>query len=185
MEFDDIRKYIQEIAALEFSDRDREIQIAITRLNGDMAARKIEKSTITLTQFAEFFLAEFKARLDFVASLAVGSIKKLKKEKGANVTTKGVTLFKEISSQQLKSVEQTYDSNAATILASLQSNMPAQIRELLIGRMNDHMKKNELTVEFEYRAYQSMESQNDILVLRPNISGIGVDLKVLWNRYMR
>jgi hypothetical protein len=71
------------------------------------------------------------------------------------------------------------------IVASLQSNMPAQIRELLISRMNDHMKKNELTVEFEYRAYQSMESQNDILMLRPNISGIGVDLKELWNRYMR
>jgi hypothetical protein len=184
MDFDEIEKYVQEIVALEFADRNHEIQIAITRTKGEMAARGITNSTITLNHFAEFFLAEFKARVDFVASHAVGSIGKLNKKKNHDLTTNGVALYKQIASQQFTFVEQTYDSSASMILASLQGNMPAQIRELLIQRMNNHMKKKELTVEFEYSAYQSMDTQEDIFLLQPNISGIGIDLKELWNRYM-
>lgn len=184
MDFDEIEKYVQKIVALEFADRNHEIQIAITRVKGDMVARGITNSTITLNHFAEFFLAEFKARVDFVTSHAVGSIGKLNKEKNHDVTTYGVALYKEIASQQFTFVEQTYDSSASMISASLQSNMPAQIRELLIRRMNDHMQKNELTVEFEYMTYQGMDIHKDILLLQPNVSGIGIDLKELWNRYM-
>ena len=184
MDFDEIEKYVQKIVALEFADRNHEIQIAITRVKGDMLARGIMNSTITLNHFAEFFLAEFKARVDFVASHVVGNIGKLNKEKNHDITTNGVALYKEIASQQFTFVEQTYDSSASMIAASLQSNMPTQIRELLIRRMNDHMQKNELTVEFEYMAYQGMDIQKDIILLQPNVSGIGIDLKELWNRYM-
>lgn len=53
MDFDEIEKYVQKIVALEFADRNHEIQIAITRVKGDMVARGITNSTITLNHFAE------------------------------------------------------------------------------------------------------------------------------------
>lgn len=184
MNFEEVEKYLHEIATLEFTDRNHEIQIAIARTKGEMEARGITNSSITLNHLAEFFLAEFKVRANFVASHVVGSIAKINSEESHDLTTIGVALYNAIALQQFTFIEQTYDSSSSMILAALQGSMPAEIRELLIRRMNDQMKKNELVIEFEYRAYRSINNRKDILLLQPNFSGIGVDLKELWNRFM-
>lgn len=185
MELDEIKRYVQEILVLEFADRDHEIQINVGRVKTDMAARGITISTITLNQLAEFFLGEFRARVDLIANHAIGKIGILRQHQENDVTIPGVALYTQIAAEQFKLIDQAYEGSASTILPSLLSNMPVQIRELLTKRMTDYMWKNELIVEFEYKASTPSDSQKDVLLLRPAFCGVGIDLKVLWDRYMK
>lgn len=185
MELDQIKRYIQEILALEFADRDHEIQVNVGRVKSEMAARGVTISTITLSQLAEFFLGEFRARVDLIANHVIGRIELLGQRQGSDATIQSVALYTKIAGEQFALIDQAYEGSALTILAPLQSNMPAQIRELLTKRMTDYMRKNELTVEFEYKAAAMTASQKDVLLLRPAFFGMGVDLKALWNTYMK
>lgn len=184
MEFSEVETYVRQILALEFSDRDHEIQVNTTRVKANMVARGLMNSTITLNNLSDFFLAEFKARIDLVAKCAVEKTKALKPAKGHDKAIDSVALFKAIASEQFSGIESAYNENAAPIAASLQSGIPTQIRQQLTHRMNSHMKKNELTIEFEYKAAGNA-GPKEILALRPTFYGVGIDLKELWNRYMR
>lgn len=185
MKLDEVKRYVLEILALEFADRDHEIQINVALVKADMAARGITISTITLTQLAAFFFEEFRARVDLIANHAIGKIGILRQQPENDATIQGVALYTQIAAEQFALINQAYEGSASTILASLQSNMPAQIRELLAKRMTDYMRKNELTVEFEYKASATTDPPKDVLLLRPAFFGMGVDLKALWNTYMK
>lgn len=185
MELNEIKRYIREILAIEFADRDHEIQVNVGRVKSDMAARGVTISTITLSQLAEFFLGEFRARVDLTANHVIAKIELLGQLQGSDATMQSVALYAEIAHKQFALIDQAYEGSALTILASIQGNMPAQIRELLTKRMTDYMRKNELTVEFEYKASAMTDSRKEFLLLRPAFFGIGVDLKALWNTYMK
>ena len=185
MEFSEIESYVQQILTLEFADRDQEIDTNVLRVKSDMAARGISISTITLNQMAEFFLGEFRARVNLIADHAIRRIGTLTEQPGSDATAQVVSLYKQLASQQFAHIERAYEAGASTIQASLLSSMPEQIREVLSKRMSDYMKKNELTVEYESKACRGSESQKDVLLLRPSFCGMGIDLKELWNRYMK
>ena len=185
MEFSEIESYVRQILNLEFADRDQEIQINVRRVKADMAARGISTSTITLNHLAEFFLGEFRARVNLIADHAIRRIGIVKEQQANDATAQIVALYKQLASQQFVLIERAYEDGASTIQATLLSSMPEQIREVLSKRMTDYMMKNELTVEYESKAYKDAESQKDILLLRPTFFGMGIDLKELWNRYMK
>ncbi len=182
MKFTEFEPYLYQILALEFADRDHEIQINSVRLKGEMTARGILNSTITLGNVADFLLAEFKARCGLVAEHVVGKLAVLKPTDGSDKTSHGVPIFHSVASDQLAHLGKTYDSIAEPIAAPLQSGMPAEIRQHLMQRMSDHMKKVELTVELECKVADSMGAK-EIFALRPTFYGVGIDLKELWKKF--
>lgn len=184
MDFDTTEKYVRQILALEFDDRDQEIQANIISVKSEMNARNLVNSTITLTNLSAFFLAEFNARIDLIAGYATGRIGTMKASEEKDKTTQGVHLFCTIAAEQYSHIEKSYDAAAAPIIANLQSGMPTEIRQHMLKRMTAHMKKNELAVEFEYKTAEDT-GPKDVFVLRPTIYGAGVDLRELWNRYFR
>ena len=184
MDFDTTEKYVRQILTLEFDDRDHEIQTNTTKVKSEMNVRGLVNSTITLTNLSAFFLAEFNARIDFIAGHAIGPIGTIKASEGKDKTTQGVHLFRTIAAEQYSHIEKSYDVAAASIVATLQSGMPTEIRQHMLQRMTNHMKKNELAVEFEYKTAEDI-GPKEVFALRPTIYGVGVDLKELWNRYFR
>jgi len=66
-----LKHYLEELTALEFSERDAGIQKAVTREKGAMNARGILHSSMTLQALAEFFGAEFALRCDFLREFVV------------------------------------------------------------------------------------------------------------------
>ena len=182
MKFTEFEPYLHQILALEFGDRDHEIQINSTRLKEEMNARGMLHSTITLGNVADFLLAEFKARCGLVAEHVVGKLAVLKPADGSDKTSHGVPIFHSVATDQLAHIEKTYDSIAGPISVPLQSDMPAQIRQHLMQRMNDHRKKVELTVELECKAADSMGTK-EVFALRPTFYGVGIDLKELWKKF--
>lgn len=184
MDFDTTEKYVRQILDLEFGDRDQDILTNTTQVKSEMNARGLMNSSITLTNLSAFFLAEFAARIDLIAQHAIGRIGKMTVEKGKDKTTQGVQLFRAIATEQYRRIEKSYDAAAAPIVATLQSEMPTEIRRNLLQRMSTHVKKNELMVEFEYKTGKDT-GPKEVFSLRPTIYGVSVDLKELWNRYFR
>lgn len=182
MKFTEFEPYLRQILALEFGDRDHEIQVNSTRLKGETNARGILNSTVTLGNVADFLLAEFKARCGLVAEHVVGKLAVLKPPDGSDKTSHAVPIFRANATAQLAHIERTYDSIAEPIAASLQSAIPAEIRQHLMQRMNDHLKKVELTVELECKAVDSM-GKKEVFALRPTFYGVSIDLKELWRKF--
>ena len=62
--------------------------------------------------------------------------------------------------------------------------MPKEIRDHILARMTSHQERNALIVELDYKT-ASEKGPKEILVLKPGIWGMNVDLKELWNRYIK
>lgn len=184
MDFDTVEKYVRQLLTFEFGDRDHEIQTNVVIVKSEMNSRGLLNSTMTLTNLSAFFLAEFKARVNLIAQHAIGRVGTVKVAEGQDKTTKGIGLFRAIASEQYTHIEKSYDAAAASIVVTLLSGMPMEIREHMCQRMTAHMKKSELAVEYEYKTAEDT-GPKEVFVLRPTIYGVGVDLKELWNRYFR
>lgn len=182
MKFTDFEPYLRQILALEFRARDHEIQVNSTRLKQEMNARGVLNSTMTLTSLADFLVVEFKARCDLAAELSIGKLAVLKPIDGGNMTSHCVPTFCSIAVDQSTHIQNIYDEIACPIVSPLQSRMPDEIRQHLSQRMNDHAKKVALMVELECKAADSMGSK-EVLILRPTLYGVGVDLKELWKKF--
>lgn len=184
MRFDEFSAHAQQILALEFTGRDRDIQSGVTVVKQKLNARGVLYSTMTVQSLAEFFLAEFEARLELVAEHAISALRtddaSIPGVTGASV---GVELFRSVAAEQLDAIGKAYDGSAETVVASLQSNLPDQVRTDLIERMHTHMQKRGLAVELEFKL--SANRPKEMLTLRPTIYGVGVDLKELWKKFFR
>ena len=182
MKFDEFSLHAQQILSLEFSSRDRDIQSGVTSVKQNLNTRGLLHSTMTLQSLAEFFLAEFQARLELVAEHAISGLRSEgASSPGSTGVAVGVELFRSVAKEQLAALRNAYDESAKTVVASLQSNMPDQIRTDLIERMDTHMQKRILSVELEYKL--AANRPNEMVTLRPTIYGVGIDLKQLWKRF--
>ncbi|AMC35034.1 hypothetical protein [Janthinobacterium sp. B9-8] len=182
MTFTEFELYLRQIMGLDFGDRNHEIQVNFVRLQEEMIERGMLNSTITLRKVADFFLAEFKARCCLVEAHVVGKLAVLKPADGGDKTSYVVPIFNSVVMEQHAFIEKTYDSIVEPITACLPGGMPAQIREQWVQRMNNHMKKASLTVEFECKAADSMGTK-ELFMLRPTIYGVGIDIKELLRKY--
>lgn len=182
MEFIDFVSMLTRILALEFGDRDHELDTSAVRLKGKMNARGVLTSTLTLQELSDFFVAEFKVRCDLIAQHIIGRIGTFKQ---TEVSSKPcLDLFRSESEEQLARLVAKFDAIAAPISSSLQSAMPGEIRKAMLQRMKDHMQRNDLMVELEYKVATAVKLQ-EIFALKPTVYGVGIDLRALWRQYFR
>lgn len=178
-----LKHYLEEISALEFSERDMDIQKAVAREKGAMNARGVLHSSMTIQALAEFFSAEFALRCDFLKEFVV-SHSSLCKEQDTVTTAK--TLFQTKSFEQRDKLRAAYTVSIRPIVESLSSDFPRQIEEGLIAGFENRIKKNNMYVEIAYQILESSKhSKNSIVALKPNFYGIGIDVAELWKRYVK
>jgi hypothetical protein len=182
LKFDEFSTLVHQILELEFTGRDRDIQSGVTSVKQKLHARGVLNSTMTLQSLSDFFLAEFQARLDLVADHTMSALR----TDGASVTGStgppmGVELFRSLAREQIEAIRRAYDGSVEAIVASLQSNMPDQIRTDLIERLQTNMQKRGLVVELEYKL--AANPSKELLTLRPTLYGVGIDLKEMWKKF--
>ena len=180
MEYADFESMLTRILALEFGDRDHELDASALRLKEEMNARGVLTSTMTLGELSNFFVAEFKARCDLIAQHAIGKIGTVKPAEGSGKTP--LDLFRSESKDQLARLTAKFDAIASPIRSGLQGAMPDEIRRTMLQRMQDHMQRNDLMVELEHKAATAAKP-NEIFALKPTFYGVGIDLRALWKRY--
>jgi hypothetical protein len=178
-----LKHYLEELTALEFSERDAGIQKAVTREKGAMNARGILHSSMTLQALAEFFGAEFSLRCDFLKEFVV-THSALCKEEDAVTTAK--TLFQTKSFEQRDRLKAAYEAATKPIVASLSSDFPKQIEEGLLATFETRIKKNNMYVEIAYQAMEAAKREKTpMFALKPNFHGIGIDVEEVWRRYVK
>lgn len=182
-----LKHYLEQLSALEFSERNAEIPRLITNEKNSMNARGILISTITLQAIADFFAAEFLARSDFLKTFIISHANLLGQSGGTDRVTQAKTLFQSCSFAERDSMKSLYTSSVKSIADGLQNEgMKNQIEKGLVSKMEERIKKNNLYVEVAYQELSAAnEAQKRVMLLQPNIYGIGIDLVELWNRYIR
>jgi len=77
MKIDPFTAAVDGILELEFKDRNLQIQVELTKIKGQMNSRGLVNSTVTLNNYADFYLGEFRERMDYLSQLLLGGIPKL------------------------------------------------------------------------------------------------------------
>jgi len=182
LKFDQFSEHARQILTLEFAGRDREILSGVTSVKQNLNARGVLHSTMTIQSLAEFFLAEFDARLELVAEHSISALRSDDALiAGTTGSPVGVELFRSVAAEQFDAIRKAYDGSVETVVASLQSNLPSQIRTDFVEWMNTKMQKRGLAVELEYKL--AANRPKELVTLRPTIYGVGIDLKELWKKF--
>ncbi len=181
-----LKHYLEEISALEFSERDLEIERSVAQEKGVMNSRDVLYSSMTVQALADFFAAEFRARCDFLKNFVVSHSGLMIRSDKVDAITAAKTLFQTKSFEQREKMMAFYQTSIEAVIEPLISDMPRQIEDAFAASMEARIKKNNLYVEVAYQAYANARTDpNPILMLQPNFNGIGVDLVELWNRYIK
>lgn len=182
MEFNIAEPMIRQVLLSEFRERDLEIASSVSGIKEQMHARGLGRSTMTLRSLSEFFVAEFKARLDSIADRCVWALRLAGAQDLKNGVPTGVALFQDEAREQLAHLEATHDRSADAVVSSLQnSNMIKELRNWMIERMKNHLERTEVALNLEYMA--AADGPKEILALKPTFYGMSIDLKELWKRY--
>lgn len=179
--------YLDEISKSEFSERNTEIPRLVSEQKNKMNSRGIPFSTETLKAVANFFAAEFNARCDFVKSFLCSHSNMLS-QNCDDIITEAKNLFQKVSFSERDRIKILYESSVKSIEDSLSNaKMKKDIKEQLISRMEQRIKKNNLYIELAYKEILAAKGNptNRWLLLQPNFSGIGIDLKEIWNKFFK
>jgi hypothetical protein len=182
-----LKHYLDKISELEFAERNLEIPKLVTLEKSSMNERGFLISTITLQALADFFAAEFIARSDFLQTFVVSHSNLLDQGKKGDMVTEAKTIFQTISFSECESIKSLYISSIKEIARGLQNEgMKEQIELSCVNKMENRIKKNNLYVEVAYQEITAaIKVQKPLLMLQPNINGVGVDLVELWNRFFK
>lgn len=182
-----LKHYLEQISALEFSERNTEIPRLVTQEKSAMNSRGILNSTITLQALAEFFAAEFLARCDFLKMFVISHPGLLELSKEADIVTEAKTLFQNSSFTERDGMKSLYGSSIKIVNESLSNEgMKNQIESNFEKKMEERINKNNLYVEVAYQEIVAANrAKKKIVILQPNFYGIGIDLRELWNRYIK
>jgi hypothetical protein len=187
VKFSELKMYLEEISALEFLARDFETTRLVARLKGELNSRGILISSITVQRLADFFYSEYEARSNFVMSFIISHAGKLDFGSEADLVTEAKTFFQSISKSVETKNKSIYDEAQSQIRSDLQNHtMLKEIDEGLMQKMENVLRKNNLYIELEYKACSEVKpAGKEVLLLRPSIYGIGVDLKELWAKIFK
>jgi len=149
-----------------------------------MNSRGILNSTITLESMADFFTVEYLTRCDFLKSFIINHSNSLRIDSSSDVVTDAKILFYNAASDEKNKIIDLYKEATKSITKSLQnSNMVQQIENLLLSEADAQIKKNNLYIEIAYKEIAAADTnKKHIIIFQPNIYGIGVNIKELWNR---
>lgn len=177
-----LKHYLEEIIALEFSERDSEIQKSITTEKNAMISRGLLNSSMTLQKFAEFFGAEFKLRCDFIKAFIISHNILCQ---GQDAMTTAKSLFQTKAFEQKDKLLSAYANSTKPITDLLRSNLPIQIEEGLITVIENRIKKNNIYIEIAYQTSSASKiAQTPVVTLKPDFYGVTIDVAELWKRYI-
>jgi hypothetical protein len=187
MNFDEFEHLMSKIVEKEFSERNFEVRRQVVNIKGELSARGILNSSITLQKLSEFFEEEYLARCDFIAEFIINQIGKIDLNSCSDPVTDAKAKFQNLAFVERDNVKATYEESANTIEKSLlNSSFSTQIAETLSDSMERRIEKNNLKVELEYKSFVSATAdKREILLFSPNLNGIGVNLKELWYRIFK
>ena len=182
-----LKHYLEQISALEFSERNAEIPRLVAQEKSAMNSRGVLYSSMTLQALAEFFAAEFLARCDFLKMFVISHPGLLGLNNEANIVTEAMTLFQNSSFTERDGMKTLYYSTIKSINESLSNEgMKNQIEIAFVKKMEERINKNNLYVEMAYQEIVvANQTKKDIVMLQPNFYGIGIDLRELWSRYIK
>jgi hypothetical protein len=182
-----LKHYLEQISALEFSERNAEIPGLVTQKKSAMNSRSVLNSTMTLQALAEFFAAEFLARCDFLKIFVISHPGLLDPGNEADIVTKAKTLFQNSSFIERDGIKSLYNSTIKSISESLANEgMKSQIESSFVKKMEERITKNNLYVELAYHEIVAANrTKKNLVMLQPNLNGVGIDLIELWNRYIK
>ena len=182
-----LKHYLEQISESEFSERNLEIPNLVAKEKMGTNARGVLNSTITLHALANFFSAEFVVRCDFLKSFILSHSNLLINNSDKDPATVAKELFQSVSFTERDKIKNLYKSGIKPIEKSLSNeNMKKQIEDNFITKMEACIQKNNLYIEIAYKEIAAAKAnRNPWLILQPNFSGIGIDLRELWNRYFK
>ena len=133
-----------------------------------------------------FFIDEFLARCDFLKDFVISHPSLIASDDSLDPMTQAKTTYQERSCHERDRVSSLYESSTRTVAESLQNeSMKKQIKDRLDSSMENRIKKNNLYVEVTYREIAAAKSvESNVLILQPNISGFGIDLRQLYRRHL-
>lgn len=178
--------YLNQIADVEFSERDRELPLLVTQAFQEMNSRGVLYSTMTLQAMSRFFRSELFARCDFLKDFVIAHPHLSDRDPGHDVITVVKNLYQRRAFAEQDKLRQTFDSSTKQVKDALSNDaMKEAICERLFSDFKDRINKNNLYVEVAFRELERAEhTRGHVLILQPNFSGIGVNLKELWSRYL-
>jgi hypothetical protein len=182
-----LKHYLEKLSSLEFDERDAKIPVLVTKEKGAMNARGVLVSTMTLKAVANFFTEEFLLRCDFLQNFIVSHPNLLNLDSEGDTVTTAKSLFQTFSFAERDKLKILYLSSISTIACSLQNvAMKSEIEQSFVAAMEKRILKNNLYLEIELKeAIAAKPKRKSVLMLQPNINGIGIDLSELWRRHFR
>ncbi|MGB1261713.1 MAG: hypothetical protein ACPG52_02290 [Cognaticolwellia sp.] len=187
MQFSEFEKYFNDIKLAEFTERNAELRKHLVTVRGEMIRRGLYYSTLTLNKISELLFEEFKLRSQFVSDLILNSLNKIELEKSGQSITEVITLYQNVAFEEKSNIFNFYNEIVKDIEASLQNESSKSIFRDSIGKLIElRILKNNALIELECKAILGVQQdKSKILLLSPNISGIGVDLHLLVQRIFK
>ena len=122
MQFAYVASSTRQIVALEFEDRDREIQAGVVGIKQDMLNRGLFHSTMTAQSLSAFFNAEFQQRINLIAERALWALRSEGASAEVDGAPAGQALFRNLAQEQLTRLLASYDSCVEPVVKPLQFN---------------------------------------------------------------
>ncbi len=187
MHFDELEKYLKDIAENEFRERNVEIQRCVLSIKSEMNSRGLLKSSITLQKLSEFFEAEFQARCDFIADFVINHLRRVDLSTLSDFVTKAKCLYQELAARENNNIQKMYTSSATTIEKTLlNSSFASQYKAAMLSGIETRIKKNNLHVELECKTLlYATQKGEPVFLLTPSIQGVGINLRELWQRILK
>lgn len=182
-----LKHYLQEASELEFSERNMEIPRLVAQEKGAMNARGVLNSTMTLHALADFFASEFLFRCDFIKNFIITHSGLMSRSEGNDFITEAKTLFQEHSFSEKERLKILYNTSTHSIdLSIYNEGMKNQLSSGFYEKMEKRINKNNLYIEIAFQELKLAKTHSSkVVLLQPNISGIGVDVVELWNRFIK
>jgi hypothetical protein len=179
--------YLEEASNLEFSERNDEIPRLVAQEKAEMNSRGVLNSTMTLHALGDFFSSEFLYRCDFIKNFIITHSSLIETQGGNDVITVSKTLFQERSFSERETIKALYENSTQEIALSIYNEgMKSQLSSSLYERIEKRINKNNLYIEISFQELKAAKThKNNVVILQPNISGIGVDISELWRRFVK
>ena len=173
------RKHIEDIIKYDFDVRNIELERAVTSINQIMNSRNLMYSSITLNHISMCLEKEFEERCKYIMTLILNLLGKVNLDKHEDPVGDMKTLYQELSFVEKSKAVSKFNDHLSKIGGALKSNMPDQIDSIMKKCFDNNLRKNNSIIHLEYQSYIDNKKKREIFFIRPQIYGMGFDIKEL------
>ena len=144
-------------------------------------------STLTLRKTSDLLIEDFKRRSQFVSAQVLNAIDMLEIDNCGQSITEILTLYQNVVLAEKQNTLNLYNEVVKEIESSLQSESSKRtFRESIENLTKLRILKDNSAIELRCKAILGTpKNKSQALLLSPNISGIGVDLRTLFDKIHR